>query len=180
MSFLDSLLNKAKLMPEDDDYEDFDDEEMDDEIYNAPTKNKTSKFRKNNQSSYDTVAAAEEEASASKGRPQKTGKVVPMKATTAKQSEVCMIMPKGYQDANEIADILLQGKSVVLNLEGMNVDAAQRVIDFASGACYTMGGNLQKISKKIFIVTPSSVELSGDFTNLLGDTIDLSSLNLNM
>ena len=67
---------------------------------------------------------------------------------------------------------------MVLNLEGMNVDAAQRVIDFASGACYTMGGNLQKISKKIFIVTPSSGDLPGDFTNLLGDTIDLSSLNL--
>lgn len=178
MSFLDSFLNKAKLMP-DDDFDEFDDEEMDDEIYDGPAKNKTTKFRKNSQS-YDDAAAAEEESSASKSRSSRSGKVVPMRSTTTKQSEVCMIMPKGYEDANEIADILLQGKSVVLNLEGMNVDAAQRVIDFASGACYTMGGNLQKISKKIFIVTPSSVELSGDFTNLLGDTIDLSSLNLNM
>ncbi len=180
MSFLDSFLSKAKLMPDDDDFDDFDDEEMDDEIYDGPAKNKTTKFRKTNQSSYEDAAAAEEEVPASKGRTSRSGKVVPMRSTTAKQSEVCMIMPKGYEDANEIADILLQGKSVVLNLEGMNVDAAQRVIDFASGACYTMGGNLQKISKKIFIVTPSSVELSGDFTNLLGDTIDLSSLNLNM
>lgn len=180
MSFLDSFLNKEKLMP-DDDFDDFDDEDMDDEIYDGPAKNKTTKFRKSSQSSYDDAAAAEEEAqTASRGRASKSGKVVPMRSTTTKQSEVCMIMPKGYEDANEIADILLQGKSVVLNLEGMNVDAAQRVIDFASGACYTMGGNLQKISKKIFIVTPSSVELSGDFTNLLGDTIDLSSLNLNL
>lgn len=179
MSFLDSFLNKAKLMPDDDDFDEFDDEDMDDEIYDGPAKNKTTKFRKTNQS-YDDAAAAEEESSVSKGRSSRSGKVVPMRSTSTKQSEVCMIMPKGYEDANEIADILLQGKSVVLNLEGMNVDAAQRVIDFASGACYTMGGNLQKISKKIFIVTPSSVELSGDFTNLLGDTIDLSSLNLNM
>ena len=62
----------------------------------------------------------------------------------------------------------------------MNIEAAQRIIDFSSGACYTMGGNLQKISKKIFIVTPANVELSGDFTNLLGDSVNLSNLNLTM
>ena len=52
----------------------------------------------------------------------------------------------------------------MLNMEAMNFDTAQRVIDFTSGACFTMGGNLQKISKKIIIATPSNVELSGDFT----------------
>ena len=89
-------------------------------------------------------------------------------------------MPRADEDANQVADLLLQGKAVVLNLEGMNVDSAQRIIDFASGACYTMGGNLQKISKKIFIVTPNTVELSGDFSDLLGgENIDLGSLNLN-
>ena len=56
----------------------------------------------------------------------------------------------------------------------------QRVIDFTSGACFTMGGNLQKISKKIIIATPSNVELSGDFTELLGDddSTDISSYSL--
>ena len=91
-----------------------------------------------------------------------------------------MILPKGYENASEIAELLLQGKTVVLNMEGMNIDAAQRIIDFTSGACFTMTGNLQKISKKIFIATPSNVELSGDFVNLLGESVDMSSLNLTL
>ena len=63
----------------------------------------------------------------------------------------------------------------------MNIDAAQRVIDFATGACYTIGGNLQRISKKIFIVTPVSVELSGDFSEeALAQNVNLSDLNLNL
>ena len=68
----------------------------------------------------------------------------------------------------------------MLNMEAMNFDTAQRVIDFTSGACFTMGGNLQKISKKIIIATPSNVELSGDFTELLGDddSTDISSYSL--
>ena len=179
MGFLDDILVKMKLTPQDDDYDDYDDGDMDDEIYSAPGKSSGKLSKKADKYYEDEDNMYEDSAYVEKRKTAKTSKVVPMKAMN-KQAEVCMIMPKGYEDANEIADILLQGKSVVLNLEGMQIDAAQRVIDFASGACYTMGGNLQKISKKIFIVTPSSVELSGDFTNLLGDSIDLSSLNLNL
>ena len=99
------------------------------------------------------------------------------KNNVMKQSEVCMIIPKEYNDTKDIAEILLSGKTVVLNREAMNFDTAQRVIDFTSGACFTMGGNLQKISKKIIIAPPSNVELSGDFTELLGDddSTDISS-----
>ena len=102
------------------------------------------------------------------------------KNNVMKQSEVCMIIPKEYNDTKDIAEILLSGKTVVLNMEAMNFDTAQRVIDFTSGACFTMGGNLQKISKKIIIATPSNVELSGDFTELLGDddSTDISSYSL--
>ena len=107
-------------------------------------------------------------------------KLVPFKNSKA-QSEVRMIIPNGYDDAYQIADFLKEGKAVVLKLEGMNIDAAQRVIDFATGACYTIGGNLQRISKKIFIVTPVSVELSGDFSEeALAQNVNLSDLNLNL
>ena len=91
--------------------------------------------------------------------------------------EVCMIMPRSFDDANTIAELLLQRKAVVLNLEGIDMSAAQRIIDFASGACYTVGGNLQKISKKIFIVVPQNMNLSGDFDELMGDMVDLSALS---
>ena len=69
----------------------------------------------------------------------------------------------------------------MINLEGINMDIAQRIIDFTSGACYSINGNLQKISNYIFIVTPQSVELSGDFQELLGGTLDtMSTFNINI
>ena len=71
--------------------------------------------------------------------------------------------------------------AVILNLEGLDLEVAQRIIDFTSGATYAISGNLQKISNYIFIATPQSVELSGDFQDLLsGGNIDVSGLNIHL
>jgi cell division inhibitor SepF len=80
--------------------------------------------------------------------------------------EVCMIKPVSVDDARDICDTILSGRAVVINLEGIHVETAQRIIDFTSGACYSLGGNLQKISNYIFIVTPKAIELSGDFQDI--------------
>ncbi len=104
-------------------------------------------------------------------------KVVPMK----RAMEVSMIKPTSIEDAREICDYLIAGKAVVLNMEGIHTEIAQRIIDFTSGATYSMNGNLQKISNYIFIATPESVELSGDFQDLLNSgTLDVSGLNIRL
>ena len=72
-------------------------------------------------------------------------------------------------------DTLLEGKSVVLNLEGMKLDLAQRIVDSVSGGCYAIQGNLQKISGYIYLVTPHSVDITGDFQDLVHDSSDYSS-----
>jgi len=109
----------------------------------------------------------------------KAGKVTPFKPTTTKKPsngsglELCVIKPQTFEEATEITDTLLnKNHAVVLNLEGVDVDIAQRIIDFASGSCYAINGNLQKISRYIFIITPSSVDISGDFQGLFGSTLD--------
>ncbi len=84
--------------------------------------------------------------------------------------EVCVIKPVSVNDTKEICDILMQGKAVVLNLEDSLLsdskrDMAQRVVDFVAGACYALDGNFQPISSQIYIITPNSVYLSGDFAN---------------
>lgn len=175
MGFLDNFIGKINFNGEETDeeyegYEEVDEEEEEEEEETAAAK---------------AAPRAKEEEPAPKKKTFKSSaasnKVVQMhNPSVPKQSEVCMILPKGYENSSEIAEILLQGKTVVLNMEGMNIDAAQRIIDFTSGACFTMGGNLQKISKKIFIATPSNVELSGDFVNLLGESVDMASLNLTL
>lgn len=107
----------------------------------------------------------------------RSSKVVPMK----RGMEVSLIKPTSIEDAREICDYLLAGKAVVLNMEGIHTEIAQRIIDFTSGATYSMNGNLQKISSYIFIATPESVELSGDFQDLLNNgTLDVSGLNIRL
>jgi cell division inhibitor SepF len=100
-------------------------------------------------------------------------KVTPMRQNvTRKMSsgsgmEVCVIKPTSVEDAREITETLLANRTVVLNLEGLDVDVAQRIIDFTSGSCFAISGNLQKISHYIFIITPASVDISGDFQEIM-------------
>ncbi len=94
-------------------------------------------------------------------------KIVPLRNSSSKGFEVVVIHPKSMEDGNEITDTLLSGRAVVLNLEGINPDVAQRIIDYSAGSCYAMRGNLQKISNYIFLVAPSGVDISGDFQNVL-------------
>ena len=89
--------------------------------------------------------------------------------------EVCVIKPSSMEDTREIADTLIDRCTVVLNLEGIDVDVAQRIIDFSSGACYSIAGSLQKIS----ILTPANVEISGDFQEILSGAFDVPSVRTN-
>ncbi len=98
---------------------------------------------------------------------------VKSKRVNAGGMEVCVIKPTTVEDSREITDTLLNNRTVVLNLEGVDVDIAQRIIDFTSGACYAMSGNLQKISHYIFIITPASVDISGDFQQILDGSFNL-------
>ena len=92
-----------------------------------------------------------------------------------------MVKPTSIEDAREICDYLLAGKAVVLNMEGIHTEIARRIIDFTSCSTYSMNGNLQKISSYIFIATPESVELSGDFQEMIGNgTLDVSGLNIRL
>lgn len=101
-------------------------------------------------------------------------KVAPMKNRRSSNvnigggMEVCVIKPVSIDEARTVTETLLQNRAVVLNLEGLDVEIAQRIIDFTSGSCYAINGNLQKISNYIFIITPQSVEISGDFQDIFG------------
>ena len=88
----------------------------------------------------------------------------------------CVIKPTSIEDAREITETLLANRTVVLNLEGLDVDIAQRIIDFTSGSCFAISGNLQKISQYIFIITPASVDISGDFQEIFSGSVDVQGI----
>ena len=76
--------------------------------------------------------------------------------------EVCVIKPRSMEDTREITDTLLANCTVVLNMEGLDVDIAQRIIDFIGGASIAVDGSLKAISNKFLIVAPGNIEVSGD------------------
>lgn len=96
-------------------------------------------------------------------RPIRNNKVVPLRS---EGMEVCVVKPTQFESSKEVIDYLLEGKAVVLNLEGIKLDVAQRIVDLVFGGCYAISGRIQKISTYIYLVTPNSVDISGDFQDL--------------
>jgi len=100
-------------------------------------------------------------------------KVVPMQSSRRSGLEVCVIRPQSIEDAREITDTLKDGKAVVLNLEGVRVEVAQRIIDFVSGSCYAINGNIKPISDTIVIVTPEDIDITGDLQELASSSVNV-------
>lgn len=81
--------------------------------------------------------------------------------TTAKL-QVVLTKPEKFSDAREIADNLNEKRTIVLNLESTNKDEALRLLDFLSGVAYANDGEIKKIAKSTFIITPYNVDVMGD------------------
>lgn len=176
MGVMDKFLNYMKLNDNEDEY--YDNDFLDDEEQEEPAAPKKSFASK--------APVADEDYEEEPRRPVSQrpviapGKVTPMRANAKKATaggmEVCVIKPSNFEDAREITETLLKNRTIVMNLEGLDVDIAQRILDFTSGSCYAINGNLQKISMYIFIITPASVDISGDFQSILGG-FDSSTFN---
>lgn len=196
MGMLDKFLDIMKLNDEDD-YEDdfFDDEEDDFDDFEDEKKTKKSFFKreKKYEKKYeddDKLDFEEDDFSDNSKTTSKSSfsknsgsakagnsKVTPMRQYGKKANmEVCVIKPTTVDDTREIADTLLEGSTIILNLEGLDLEVAQRIIDFTAGSTYTINGKLQKISNFIFLVTPTNVDISGDLQDLLNSSFDVPSI----
>ncbi|MBI5230695.1 MAG: cell division protein SepF [Coriobacteriales bacterium] len=88
----------------------------------------------------------------------------------APQVKMHIAEPKSYGEAQPIADKLKEGTPVIMNMTMTSPDLAKRLIDFASGLTYGLDGNLQKVSDKVFMLTPHNVEVSDAERRRLRDT----------
>ena len=154
MGFMDKVLNVMKLNDDYDD-DDFYDDDLEDDY--EPKKSKKA-------SKKDDI---------DNGRKPAKSKVTPIRQRKSTGMEVCVVRPGSVEDARAITDTLLVDRTVILNLEGLDVEIAQRIIDFTSGSCYAINGSLQKVSNYIFIITPSTVDISGDFQDILMGAYDV-------
>ena len=175
MGLVDGFLNIMRLNPEAED-EEFEEDLYEDEYEeDLPAEKKSFKglFSKSRHDELDDF----EEPEPVKAPPKVSPKITPISHTHGRKGtagmEVCIFKPTTFEDAREITDTLLLNRTVVLNVEGLNIDIAQRIIDFVSGATYAISGNFQKISNYIFVLTPHSVNITGDYQELL-DTFEFA------
>ena len=170
MGVFDKFLDIMKLNDEEDYEDEFYDEEFDEELDEKPARK--SFFKREKEVVEDEFDLPQEKPAGKFG-----GKVTPMRPAAPRQRgvsanmEVCVVKPSTVEDSREITETLLNGRTVILNLEGIDVELAQRIIDFTSGACYSLGGSLQKVSSYIFVLGPYNVDITGDLQNILGGSV---------
>lgn len=202
MSVMDKLINAMKFN-DDDDFEEDEDLEEEEDFYGEDVPAKREERRASRSAPAPAEESAEEEdedeeeegedeedsvsrrsrkrfgfGGADRSESTDVSKQVKRQYSEAGM-EVCIIKPTSVNDAREVTDTLLANSTVVLNLEGLEVDVAQRIIDFTSGSCYAVNGNVMKISSHIFVITPSNVDVSGDISTSTGlGKRDSSALNM--
>lgn len=96
------------------------------------------------------------------------GSVRPVPAPGPRTPQV--IAPRGFNDAQEVADRFRAGSPVVLNLREVDGDLGRRLIDFCSGLCYGLRGKMERVGERTFLLTPADVQLTAEDHRVLRDS----------
>jgi cell division inhibitor SepF len=97
-------------------------------------------------------------------RPERLRRVPPSAAPmqSGAQVRVHLVLPRSFNDAQQIADKFKEAIPVILNLQSTDQELSKRLIDFASGLTYALDGGMQRIADKVFLLTPRNVEVSAE------------------
>jgi cell division inhibitor SepF len=92
------------------------------------------------------------------------GRPAPVRSVDSRPqpAEVHLVVPKSFNDAQQIADKFKGSIPVILNLQSAETDLAKRLIDFSSGLTYALDGGMQRVADKVFMLTPRNVEVSAE------------------
>ncbi|MCO8126744.1 cell division protein SepF [Acidimicrobiia bacterium EGI L10123] len=99
------------------------------------------------------------EAPARAPQREETPTVRPMRPTSAKPT---VVTPTSFDAAKDVADRFKANQPVVMDLSDADRDLARRLIDFSSGMCYALGGNMERVTPGVYLITPSGVEVSAE------------------
>ena len=83
-------------------------------------------------------------------------------ADTGGKASVHLVLPRSFNDAQQIADKFKDSVPVILNLQSADNELSKRLIDFASGLTYALNGSMQRVADKVFLLTPRNVEVSAE------------------
>lgn len=93
--------------------------------------------------------------------------VVNLTAISQSNSKVVLCEPRSYNEAQDIADHIMNRRAVVINLQLLDYDKSLRVIDFLSGTVYALNGDIQKLGDKTFLCTPDNIDVTGSISDIV-------------
>src|ERR1700730_12845868 len=111
---------------------------------------------------FDDIFAEDDEAEGGRGARGRTATLKPVGGRGNGDVRVHLVVPKSFNDAQQIADKFKDSIPVILNLQSSDTDLSKRLIDFASGLTYALDGGMQRIADKVFMLTPRNVEISAE------------------
>ncbi len=94
------------------------------------------------------------------GARPRTAVVRPLQPVASAKPHV--VAPTSFNQAQEVADKLKINQPVIVNLQNVDRDLSRRIIDFASGLCYGVGGQMERVANQVFLLSPSNVEVSAE------------------
>ncbi len=105
----------------------------------------------------DSVSEPELESS-----PTRSSRRGRLRGVDSGQVRVHLVLPRSFNDAQQIADRFKDSVPVILNLQNADTELSKRLIDFASGLTYALDGSMQRVADKVFLLTPRNVEVSAE------------------
>ena len=168
---MNKFMDFLKLSDPEDDYDDDDlfDEDDDDEDDDEEEFSLFKRKPREKPTSYDEYEADDYDQSRSRTRMKSSNntsnpsKLVSINSrNNNRRSQVFVIKPQDISHAQTVTQYLKEGNLVVINMEGIEIHIAQRIIDFIGGACDALDGSIQGISNNIFIAAPSNIDVTGD------------------
>jgi cell division inhibitor SepF len=113
---------------------------------------------------YDDIFADEpRRSSGARGTAPSSQQVVrSIGPTRPARVEVHLVIPKNFNDAQQVADKFKVDVPVIINLQSSDTELSKRLIDFCSGLTYALDGGMQRVGEKIFLLTPRNVEVSAE------------------
>lgn len=185
--FIQSILDSLKLTDEDDFDDDFEDDE--------PVVKRRESVRNERQERDNYASAREQQPQPPKrfeAKPMRSAQVrsyeepsyeqprrvparterpqTPMRSASSGGLELIIRQPSTFDDSQEICDLLKQDRAIILNLEKVEPVLAQKMMDFISGAIYALDAKIHQISGCIFCISPSKVDISGDYFAMISET----------
>jgi cell division inhibitor SepF len=85
-----------------------------------------------------------------------------LEAVAGASVKVHLVVPRSFNDAQSIADKFKDSTPVIVNLQSADPELSKRLIDFSSGLTYALGGSMQRVADKVFLLTPRNVEVSAE------------------